>query len=398
MNSRPTDRVPVWLLALTAGVSVANLYYNQPLLPDIARAFGVSEGAAAIVNTATQVGYAVGMLLFVPLGDVLERRRLIALLLVGVAVSLVSAAVAPTLSWLVGSSFLIGVTTIVPQLVIPYGAGLAPPAQRGRVVGHIMGGLLIGILAARVLSGALGAVAGWRAMFVLAAVLMIALAVAIVRLLPASPPTSRMRYPALLRSLVTIARQEPVVRDAAAIGALTFAAFSAFWTTLAFRLEFPPLHYGSTVAGMFGLVGIVGALAAPMVGRLADKRTPRATVLAGLLVLLAAYLVVTVAGHTLIGLVIGVIVLDAGMQAVGVSNQARIYALPAEAHSRLNTVYMVTFFAGGSLGSLLGAWAWEEWRWVGVCGVMVLAVGAAFLVYLLGERTPRSDRQTVSDT
>ena len=384
MNSRSTDRVPVWLLALTAGVSVANLYYNQPLLPDIARAFGVSEGAAAIVNTATQVGYAVGMLLFVPLGDILERRRLIALLLVGVAVSLLSAAVAPTLVWLVGSSFLIGVTTIVPQLVIPYGAGLAPPAQRGRVVGHIMGGLLIGILAARVLSGALGAVAGWRAMFVLAAVLMIALAVAVVRLLPASPPTSRMRYPALLRSLVTIARQEPVVRDAAAIGALTFVAFSAFWTTLAFRLEFPPLHYGSTVAGLFGLVGIVGALAAPMVGRLADKRTPRATVLAGLFVLLAAYLVVTVAGHTLLGLVIGVIVLDAGMQAVGVSNQARIYALPAEAHSRLNTVYMVTFFAGGSLGSLLGAWAWEEWRWEGVGGVMLSAVGAATVVYFLG--------------
>jgi predicted MFS family arabinose efflux permease len=386
MNSRSTDRVPVWLLALTAGVSVANLYYNQPLLPDIARAFGVSEGAAAIVNTATQVGYAVGMLLFVPLGDILERRRLIALLLLGVAASLVSAAVAPTLAWLVGSSFLIGVTTIVPQLVIPYGAGLAPPAQRGRVVGHIMGGLLIGILAARVLSGALGAVAGWRAMFVLAAVLMIALAVAIVRLLPASPPTSRMRYPALLRSLVTIARQEPVVRDAAAIGALTFVAFSAFWTTLAFRLELPPLHYGSTVAGMFGLVGIVGALAAPMVGRLADKRTPRATVLAGLLVLLVAYLVVTVAGHTLVGLVIGVIVLDAGMQAVGVSNQARIYALPAEAHSRLNTVYMVTFFAGGSLGSLLGAWAWEGWRWAGVCGVMLSAVGVALLVYMAGRR------------
>jgi predicted MFS family arabinose efflux permease len=380
--------LPIGLLAFTAGAAVANLYYNQPLLPAIGRAFGVADGRVGLVATATQVGYAAGLLLFVPLGDVVERRRLIVTLLVVVAVALGAVAAAPGLGWLLGASLALGLTTVVPQVVVPFAAGLAPEAQRGRVVGRIMSGILIGILAARVLAGALAGVAGWRAPYVVASALMLVLAAALARLLPRVPPGLHLPYGALLRSLATLARTEPVLRDAAAIGALNFLAFSAFWTTLAFRLETPPLHYGSAVAGLFGLVGIVGALAAPLVGHRADRSTPRRTVGVGLVVLAASYLLFLLAGHTLLGLVVGVIVVDAGMQVVNVSNQARIYALPARAHSRLNTVYMGAYFVGGSAGSALGVWAWDRWQWAGVCGVALAAIALAAAVYERGRRSP----------
>ena len=378
--------LPIRLLAFTAGAVVANLYYNQPLLPQIGRTFGVLDGRIGLVSTASQVGYATGLLFFVPLGDVFERRKLIVVLLGCVAAALGAAAAAQNVVWLGVASFAIGATTIVPQLVIPFAAGLVEPSSRGRIVGRVMGGLLIGILAARVVAGVVGAVAGWRAMFALAAGLMVILAVVLSRRLPTEPPRAGVPYRQLMASLVTVARTQWVVRDAGLIGALSFFAFSAFWTTLAFRLELPPLHYGSAVAGAFGLVGIVGASAAPLVGRLADKRTPRATVGLGLIIVAVSFVLFALAGATLTGVVIGVILLDAGMQAIGVSNQTRIYRLAAEQHSRLNTVYMVTYFTGGSLGSATGVWAWDHWRWTGVCTASLAAVGAAALIYVLGRR------------
>jgi predicted MFS family arabinose efflux permease len=371
---------------VTAGAAVANLYYSQPLLPEIGRSFGVSDGRTGFVSTATQTGYAVGLLLFVPLGDVLERRRLMIALLGAVTLSLAAGALAPSLPLLVLASLAIGITTVVPQLVIPFAAGLVSAAQRGRIVGQIMGGLLIGILAARVVAGVVGAAIGWRAMFGLAAALMLLLALALARALPPSAPPTRMSYPALLRSLGSLARAEPVLRDASLIGALVFLAFSAFWTTLAFRLLLPPLHYGSSVAGLFGLVGIVGASAAPLVGRLADVRTPRSTVGIGLVLIALSFALFFFTGHSMVGLVAGVIVLDAGMQTVGVSNQARIYRLPEQLHNRLNTIYMVSYFVGGSIGSALGVWAWRLWRWTGVCAIGFAALLIAGVVYQVGRR------------
>lgn len=379
-------KLPTRLLAFTAGAVVANLYYNQPLLPQIGQTFGLVNGRVGFVATASQVGYAAGLLLFVPLGDIIERRKLIVILLVAVAVSLAAASVAPTFGFLAAASFAIGATTIVPQLVIPFAAGLVDAANRGRIVGRVMGGLLIGILAARVVSGLVGAIAGWRAMFAIAAVLMVILAIALSRMLPPEADRERVPYGQLMRSLITVAREQPVVRDAGLIGALCFFAFSAFWTTLAFRLELPPLHYGSAVAGAFGLVGIVGASAAPLVGKLADKRSPRSTVGLGLAVIAFSFVLFAVLGGTIAGLVVGVIIVDAGMQAVGVSNQTRIYRLPAPLHSRLNTVYMVTYFAGGSLGSAAGVWAWGSWRWTGVCAVSLIALALAVVVYLVNGR------------
>jgi predicted MFS family arabinose efflux permease len=388
----PTDDRPpltpalLWLLTAAAGLSVSNLYYAQPLLPDVARTFAVSPTRAGVAATAMQVGYATGLLLFVPLGDLVERRRLVVALLLAVTVALLATSAAPTLPLLVAAGFVLGATTIVPQLLIPLAAGLAPTAARGRVVGHVVSGLLVGILGARVVAGAVGRLIGWRGMFVVAAALMLLLAIALRPWLPASPPSARGETPsyrALLRSLATLARETPALRDAAVLGALFFAGFSAFWTTLAFHLAAPPLGHGPAVAGSFGLLGITGALAAPLAGRYADRGSPRAAVGLAIAVNAAAWLAFALAGGSLWGIAAGVVLIDAGTQAAQVSNQARIYALPAELHSRLNTVYMVAYFCGGALGSVAGAAAWDGWGWMGVCGVGFGTLGAALLWYVM---------------
>lgn len=378
---RPPSRRLIWLLTVATGASVANLYYNQPLLSDIARTFQATSRAAGAIATLTQAGYAVGLLLFVPLGDVVERRRLIVTLLCCVTGALLLAALGPTLGVVAGASFAIGVTTVVPQLILPFAAGLAPPAMRGRVVGHVVSGLLVGILAGRAVAGLVNDVAGWRAMFVAAAVAMLALALLLRAMLPVSPPAIAVSYGTLMRSIGTLFRSEPVIRDAALLGALTFAAFSAFWTTLAFRLQEPPLHSGSAVAGAFGVIGLVGAAVAPIAGRRADRRRARETIGVALLANVGAWIVLLVLGHTLWGIAIGVLLLDAATQAGQVSNQARVYALPVEAHSRFNTIYMVCYFIGGSLGSALAVLAWDAFGWNGVCAVALASLALAYAVY-----------------
>jgi predicted MFS family arabinose efflux permease len=377
----------LWLFTVASGVSVANLYYNQPLLPEIAATFGVTATQAGAVATATQVGYAAGLLLFVPLGDVKDRRRLILVLLGAVVASLLAAGAAPSLPLMIAASVAVGMTTVVPQVLIPLAAGMAPEGGRGRVVGQIMAGLLVGILAARTVSGFVGHLLGWRAMFVVAAVLMGLLLLSLARWLPSAPPLHAAgegpSYGSLLLSLGSLAREQPVLRETALMGALFFAAFSAFWTTLGFHLAAPPLRYGPEVAGAFGVLGIAGALAAPLAGRFADRGRPRTAVSLALGANVAAWIALLAAGHTLAGIAVGVILLDAGTQAAQVSNQSRIYALPAALHSRLNTVYMVAYFCGGAAGSVLGSLAWSAGGWEGVCLVALGMLGAAALVFVL---------------
>jgi len=383
----PSRRL-IWLLTVATGASVANLYYNQPLLSDIARTFHSSTRGAGSIATLTQAGYAVGLLLFVPLGDIVDRRRLIVTLLCCVTGALFVAGTGQSLGVVIAASFAIGVTTIVPQLLLPFAAGLAPPAMRGRVVGHVVSGLLVGILAGRAVAGLVTDLAGWRTMFIGAGVAMLALAVLLWRMLPAVPPSASVSYVALLRSLGTLFRNEPVIRDAALLGALTFAAFSAFWTTLAFRLQEPPLHSGSTVAGAFGLLGLVGAAVAPIAGRTADRQHPRRMVGLALLGNIVAWIVLLLAGHSLWGIALGVLLIDAATQAGQVSNQARVYALPAEAHSRFNTIYMVCYFIGGSAGSAVAVLAWDTFRWSGVCAIALACLLLASAVWFARRHRP----------
>jgi predicted MFS family arabinose efflux permease len=369
----------VWILAAACGISVANIYYNQPLLEQMG---GTFNGSAAYLPMFTQIGAGMGMFLFVPLGDMFERRRLIVLVSSCAAAACVLTALSPSLAFLSAASLILGLASIVPHLILPFAAQISAPAERGRVVGTVLSGLLVGILAARTVSGFVGSALGWRAMFWIAALLMSALAFTLGRTLPTSEPRLRLSYAQLLRSIVTLIREQPLLREASLIGALLFGAFSVFWATLIFRLG------DAKMAGLFGLVGVAGALAANAMGRIADRRGPRYTVGIGITITVLSYVVFWLTGATIIGLIAGVILLDLGVQAGHVSNQTRIYGILPEARSRLNTVYMVTYFLGGSLGSALGAYGWKLAQWNGVCVAgLVLS-----LIALLAHVTSRSSR------
>ncbi len=374
-------RYLVWILAIASGATVANLYYNQPLLSVMAQSFHASPQEVGLIPMLTQIGYAVGILLFVPLGDLLERRRLIVTMVSATAVALALAALAPTLPWLIGASFALGMSAIAAQIIVPFAAQLTPVETRGNVVGTIMGGLFIGILVARTLSGYVGATQSWRLMYWLACGVMILIAATLSKTLPRSQPSLKASYGSLMQSLVQLIRQQPVLQESSIIGAMCFGAFSAFWSTLVFLLEQPPYGYGSEVAGLFGLVGVVGAIAAPLVGKVADRSSPKRTVGFGIVTTLVSFLIFWQFGHQLWGLIVGVILLDLGVQSTQISNQTRIYSLPAHLHSRLNALYIMFYFVGGAIGSYLGAIGWNRWQWNGVCAFSIAMLLVALVAF-----------------
>jgi len=381
-----TFRRLVWTMAVASGATVANLYYNQPLLPEIARSFSASLHAVGLVPTLTQVGYGLGMLLVVPLGDARERRSLVVACIGAVSVALLAIALSPNLPWLLAASLVMGIATCVPQILVPLAANLAPPGERGRAVGTVMSGLLSGILLSRTLSGFLGAAWGWRAMYLVAAALMIALAIVLRIELPRSEAHSQLRYLPLLRSLGELVKSEPTLRLHAALGGLTFAAFSAFWATLALHLQMLPAHYGPRTAGAYGAVGLLGALAAPLVGKSAEARGDRRINAIATIAILASFAVLWSSRDSLLGLGAGCILLDFGVQANHISNQTRIFALREGARSRLNTVYMVTYFTGGALGAYAGALAFSTAGWSGICAVGATCAAAALAILAVARR------------
>jgi predicted MFS family arabinose efflux permease len=378
----------LFLLAAACAATVANLYYIQPLLSQVAETFAVSEATAGMAVTATQTGYALGLLFFVPLGDRIEGRGLIVKMTLIAGVFLLAVGFSPSLPFLLVFSCALGAATIVPQLIVPMTAHISAPEDRGGNIGTVMSGLLIGILLSRVLSGFLGAAFGWRFVFHLMAAVMLALALLLRFLLPPCPARTKEPYRKLLASLRTLVKTQPVLREASINGALMFGAFSAFWTSLIFLLRTPVFGMGSREAGLFGLAGIGGALIAPIVGRLADRRGARFTVGIGVLLSSASYLIFFFAGKTLAGLIAGVILLDLGNQSGQVSNQARIQALSDEMRSRINTVFMVSYFVGGAVGSTLSSLLWDLMEWNGVClaggGMLILALFFHFIFYLPG--------------
>jgi predicted MFS family arabinose efflux permease len=406
-----TPRAPLNLLGLACAIGVSTIYFNQPLLVDMGRTYGVSAGKVMFVSGATQVGYALGLLLFVPLGDVLERRKLMMRMYTAVIVALLLVSVAPTLLWLIAGSALLGLVASVTHIVLPIAPDMVPNKQRGRAIGTVMMGLLLGILLARSFAGwvshipALFAYAprlfpasafwvtdGWRYVFMIAALANAAFLILLGRRMPKLPPKQKLLYADAMRSLWTLIRTQPLLRESSLIGALIFASFSCFWTTLAFLLS---SHYGlgAGVAGSFGLVGAAGAMIAPLAGRLSDKRGTR-WVLTTAMSLLALSYVLLWAGEVsrlplvlhITVLVISVIVLDLGAQLAQVANQTRIFGLVPSARSRLNTVYMTIYFAGGALGSILSTVAWDRWKWNGVCTLALGLIALAALRHTMGTR------------
>ncbi len=384
----PSQRL-IPLLGLATGITVSALYFNQPLLIDMARSLHVTEAQMSHVAVAAQAGYAIGLLFFVPLGDVLERRSLILKMIAGLVIAMLVTAVVPSLLPMVLVTLVTGALAAVTHVLLPMAAEIATPANAGRAVGSVMTGLLLGILLSRTFSGWIADWLNWRSVFVIASVIAIALAFFLRRALPLLPPRAPMPYLQALRSLWTIFRTQPLLVESATVGGLVFAAFSAFWTTLVFLLGSPHYHLGAGIAGSFGVLGAIGASVAPIAGRLADRYGSRWVISIGLSILILSWVVTWALGYHIAGLVIGVLMMDAGAQTTQVSNQTRIFALahcPGTAYgarSRINTVYMTTYFIFGALGSYLGAHAWERWQWSGVCGLglLLLAIAAARHAY-----------------
>jgi predicted MFS family arabinose efflux permease len=359
-------------MAVTCAVTVANLYYAQPLLHSIAGSLHASPGSASLLVTAGQAGYAAGLLLIVPAGDIMRRRPLLTGLLAMCCLTLAGCALAPALPVLAVAAALAGVTSVVVQMLVPYAATLAGDAERGKVIGTLMGGLLIGILVSRTFAGLVAGLAGWRAVYGAAAVMMAATAVALRRALPDHGPQLSISYRAQLRGVLGVARAEPALRWRSLMAASGFGSFACFWTTVTFLLAGPLHGFTQIEIGLFALTGAAGAAMAMASGRVLDARPGlRWPVTGALLALLAASYVLIGLGGVRPGgagvalLVTGALVMDACVQGSHVASQSVIYDLLPQARSRLTTVYITTMFAGGAAGSAAGAQAYEHWGWTG---------------------------------
>jgi predicted MFS family arabinose efflux permease len=386
-------RAPLPFLGLACAVGVSSIYFNQPLLSEMAKAFHSRPDHIGFVAVGTQVGYACGLLTFVPLGDVMERRSLMMRMYAAVAIALLLVAVAPKLIWVIAASVLVGLFASVTHIVLPIAPDLVDDRQRGRAIGIVMTGLLLGVLLARTFSGWVSKIHGWRWVFVAAAIVNAAFVPLLWRKMPRLPPKQELKYGDAMRSLWVLFRTEPLLREASIVGAFVFASFSCFWTTLAFLLD---THYklGPGVAGSFGIVGAAGAMVASVAGRMADRHGTRWVTSAGLATLASSYLLMwaavlapmATAAH-IAALVVGVVVLDIGAQMTQVSNQTRIFGLVPSARSRLNTVYMVLYFSGAAVGSWLSTLAWSRWGWNGVCILALSFMALAGLRHITGVKT-----------
>jgi len=385
-NQPRMSRRLVLLLAVTCGAAAANLYYAQPLLDTIGQAFGVSDGVAGLLVTASQIGYATGLVLLVPLGDLLDRRRLVAVLLLFTAAAQALAAAAPTYAVLATTVAVAGVTSVVAQIIVPMASSLAADHERGQVVGAVMSGLLIGILLARTISGFVADLGGWRLVFALAAGVMVLLALVLIRALPTVRPAEILRYPALLRSVLMLIREEPVLRQRMVLGAVAMGCFSALWTPIAFLLSEVPYQYGDATIGLFGLAGLAGAAAAPIAGRLADRGYARRAMIVTLLVLPGSWGLLALGDSSLPALLAGIVLLDLAAQSLHINNQNAIYALRPEARSRLTTAYMATFFLGGTVMSAATAVVYDTIGWGGVCVLGAVTALFGFVFWAITER------------
>lgn len=390
MVDQPMDRISpagmsaglIFLFALAGGAAVANLYWAQPLLAAIAQSFGISEGSAGVLVTVTQIGYALGVFLVVPLGDLVDRRRMIPRVLFCSAVALALSASAPNFAFLLVSLLAVGLTTVTGQLLTPLAGDLVEPERRGRVVGTIVSGLLTGILLSRTISGMVGDLFGWHAIYWLAAAVTLVMAILLARALPADPARPAMPYRALLSSVIGAVRQHSVVRVTLVIGATAFSVFTMFWTGLTFLLSAPPFSYSLTQIGLVGLVGLAGALGAQRSGILHDNGwSVRATGLA-LLMSLVSVTIAGVGAASIVAVLLAVLMLDISVQAVNVLNQTRLFSVDPAARSRLNTAFITSNFIGGAIGSALAGLLWEAGGWSAVMVGAGLQLVFALAVWL----------------
>jgi predicted MFS family arabinose efflux permease len=383
-TSHAIGRATMPVMAVACGVAAATVYSNQPMLRIMEAAFPGQAWITDLVPMATQLGFAVGLLFLVPLGDRIDRRRLILFQMTALALSLVAAALARDAWALVVISALVGIASSVAQQIVPFAAELAEPSRRGATIGTVMSGLLCGMLLGRVVAGGVADHYGWRAMYWLSLLLVIATGCLLAATLPQDQPKTQASYGQLLRSLIALWRDEPALRRATMVQGCLFGSFTAFWTILALQLS-ARYHLGAETAGLFGIAGVVGVLFAPMAGKIADDRGPADLIAVATLIMLGSWM--TFAGFgTVAGLIVGVIFLDFGEQGALVANQHVIYALRPEARSRLNTIFMGGMFVGGAFGSAGAVLAWHIAGWYAVC-----ALGAALVAIALAHAWSAAD-------
>jgi predicted MFS family arabinose efflux permease len=374
----------VALFAVAAGFAVANIYYCQPLLTAIAGTFDVGSDTASMIVTAGTVGYAAGLALIMPLGDIVDRRRLVVTLLLIVAAMQAVSAAAFSVGMLIAAGAVMSLTAVVAPILVAFAATLSTPQDRGRVTGSVMSGVLMGVLLARTGGGLIAELGGWRTVYAVAAVLMVALAAVLLRTLPRLAPTASMPYPKLLRSIFTILREEPVLRLRCLYGFFSFAGFNALWTSVAFLLGGAPYSYGAGVIGLFGLAGVVGAYAAKVTGPQVDRGRDHAVTGLLLALILVSWGLLGLAGGTwLPALLLGVVLLDLGVQGMQVVNLAVNFRLRPQARNRITTAYMTAYFSGAVAGSAASAAAFAAGGWPTVVAVGAGFAGFALLVWIV---------------
>ena len=389
MQHKSLNSSVVLLFAVACGLAVGNVYYAQPLLDAMAEAFAMSPASIGIVITLTQTGYGIGLVLLVPLGDLLNRRWLIVTQNLLSVVALLMIAWAPNSAWLLLGMTLTGLLAVVTQVLVAYAATLADPAQRGRVVGVVTSGIVVGILLARTAAGAMADLAGWQAIYLLSAGLTLLMTLLLFGVLPKDePPQPDTTYVALIASVFSLFRQEAVLRQRAILALLTFASAMVLWTPMVLPLSAPPLSLSHSEIGLFGLAGAAGALAAARAGHLADRGLGQWVSGLSLLLMLASWLPIALTGSSLWALLLGVITLDLGLQAVHVTSQSMIYSVRPEAQSRLTAGYML-FYSIGSAGGSIASTAMYAWAgWTGVCllgaGINAVALGYWWLTLKSG--------------
>jgi predicted MFS family arabinose efflux permease len=392
---RPLSRSLVLLMAVACGAAVANIYYAQPLLSTIAHDFSVSDGTAGLMVTASQVGYAAGLVLLVPLGDLLERRRLITRIMLVTALALAATAASPSFILLAAALLVVGLTSVVAQILVPMASMLAAENERGRVVGHVMSGLLVGILVARTASGLIAQAGGWRLVFAVSAGLMLVLCAVLRAALPEVKPTTTLSYPALLRSVGRLVAEQPTLRVRMLYGVLGMGQFSVLWTTIAFLLAGSPYHYGDATIGLFGLVGLAGALAAQAAGRLADRGRHHRSTGSFFLIMAVSWALIGMGSTSLGALIVGIAILDLGIQGAQITNQSVIYRLVPEARSRLTTAYMTAVFASAAVSSALASTLYDADGWSAVTALGGALAGLGVVVWLWEQALLRRRRGSV---
>lgn len=376
------SRKTVLLMAIATGVIVANLNFIQPIEGLIANDFHLSKAIVGVLAMLTQMGYAIGLLLIVPLGDIFDRYHLIQFMMVLSIIALLAAFLSPNAVIFAIATALIGITSVAPQIIIPYAGFLAPAMQRGKVLGTVLSGLLTGILLSRSFSGLLGSVIDWQYIYLIAAIMDLMLLFIVHRAMPRDPRGHQnLSYLNVIKSLPRLFVTQRRLQGSSLNGFTMFAVSNVMWSTIAFYLV-DQYHLGSNVAGLLGLLGIAGVLAAPYIGDLVDHRSPRLTIGLSVFFSSLAFLLFWLVGHWMIGLIIGIILLDLGTQFSQVSNQAIVQSLNRKESSRNNSIFMFSYFLGGSLGTLSATWAWSVAKWDGVCLVAVVFLVIALLGHL----------------